>query len=580
MGRFVAIASAALFEDGEPPLVRQAAAEGWRLSAALGVWRLFAPVGAEPPMRRLGRDQGLVIGDCFQRGAPAQEAGGSLARLTGFSPLESARVLMRSYWGRYVALLGAGQMSQAAVFRDPSGAVECVTARGGDLIAAASEIPDWLLSALPRPLSLDWDQIGAIFQAPDQLVHGLALKGLASVPPGALRQGEVLAPLWRPADHALRPLPETEDAAAQLVAQVQESVAAFATGPQPILAEVSGGLDSAIIAQALRRADAPVRAWLNYYVDDPWGDERPYARGVADHAGFALTEAPKPGGRVRASDFAAGPHGVRPSLFALDPAYDQDLVARALAVGADAIVTGQGGDAIFFQQSTQLIAADAWRTRRWRAALSPLPLDLARWTRTPVWSVLKTMIRGQDHTTSPATPTTCASAHPWLEGLEDLPPAKQLHVRTLLNGQIYYGASRRTCMLDVRHPLLSQPMMELALRIPADRLTAGVRDRALARQAFAGRVPALVLERPTKGDLTAVYGRMVANSLDELRPWLLDGRLAAQGILDRGQMNALLVPETLIRTGGYSDILFAAALEGWVRHWEARLARRAVGAGL
>ena len=104
-----------------------------------------------------------------------------------------------------------------------------------------------------------------------------------------------------------------------------------------------------------------------------------------------------------------------------------------------------------------------------------------------------------------------------------------------------------------------------------DRLTLGRRDRALARHAFADRLPAPLVVRRTKGEMTAFYGHLIADSLDLLRPWLLDGRLAAMGLIDAARADAALSRPALAWRGGYVDIMTTAAIEGCVRTWERRL---------
>ena len=111
-------------------------------------------------------------------------------------------------------------------------------------------------------------------------------------------------------------------------------------------------------------------------------------------------------------------------------------------------------------------------------------------------------------------------------------------------------------------------MMEQWLAIPADQLTLGGRDRGLARAVFAGRLPPQIAERRGKGELTGYYGRGVAASLSWSRPYLLDGRLAGEGLIDRPQFEALLTPEHQIWRGDAYLILTALTVEAWVRRWE------------
>lgn len=75
--------------------------------------------------------------------------------------------------------------------------------------------------------------------------------------------------------------------------------------------------------------------------------------------------------------------------------------------------------------------------------------------------------------------------------------------------------------------------------------------------------------------MTRLYGRLVHDSLDFLRPRLLEGRLAGLDLLDVEAAKLAFTREALLWRGGYSAVMVLAAFEGWVRHWEARLAASA-----
>lgn len=161
--------------------------------------------------------------------------------------------------------------------------------------------------------------------------------------------------------------------------------------------------------------------------------------------------------------------------------------------------------------------------------------------------------------------------HPWLEDWDEFGPAKAMHLAGVVDNVARHGPSELTARIDVRHPLCAQPVIEACLALPAALLTAGGRERGLARLAFRDRLPARIIDRRSKGDMTRIYGRMILGGLDVLRPWLIEGRLAALKVIDPEAADRALTREALVWGGRYSTIMVAAAFESWVRRWEARL---------
>jgi asparagine synthase (glutamine-hydrolysing) len=128
--------------------------------------------------------------------------------------------------------------------------------------------------------------------------------------------------------------------------------------------------------------------------------------------------------------------------------------------------------------------------------------------------------------------------------------------------------------VEVLHPFCAQPVVETCLALDCGLLTLGGRDRGLVRHAFSGRLPAPIIARRSKGDMSRVYGRRVADNLSLLRPWILHGQLAEMGLIDRASAETLLSRESLMWRGRAGAILATAAIEAWVRVWQRRLGGR------
>lgn len=530
------------------------------------------------PVRWLQEMRSLVIGDIWTRGGEAPDLEMLLAH---GSPLTQAKTLCAEAWGGYVALLG--HSSEPAIFRDPSGRLEALTWRAGGVTLVASGLPADLIGAIAPRLSLDWGRIAEYLAAPANLSGHLALRGVSALAPGELvhraEGGETRIALWTPAAFVKAEPEPPHIVQGRLVRLVDAAVGAWAKDRGPLLAEVSGGLDSAIVATALARIDdAEVVQWLNYYGRGAESDERVYAQALGDLHGLAITCVAKPFHPIDAAGLAANARSVRPSLMGLDYLRDADVAERCRSLGARAIFTGQGGDAIFAQRLTPLALSDQIR-RQGLTSLRPGVLrDLADWTGNSAWSVLRQALKGpragaRSHGTTGPTFLTAAArptpAHPWLCDLQDVAPGKRQQIERLVQSQLVTGDCRRARATDLIHPLLAQPLVEYSLGIPVDILTELKRDRSLARKAFAPRLPEALVHRRSKGDMTAHYGRWVSASLPFLRGHLLEGRLATQGIIDRPRLEALLTSDQLAWGADYVSILFAAVLEAWVANWEA-----------
>lgn len=586
MSRFLVVSQTPAADAAErsQTLRAQAIAQGLKVvdlsaRAWLGTW------GPRPP-RTVNVGAWTLIGDVFNR-----------ARSPYFSSLSSdgyEQKMIARFWGRYVGirLTGAGELD--AVLRDPSGAVECLTWRQDGLSLVATETPDWLIRSLRPTWRINFDRVQAVLRDPPSAWGALALDGPSALLPGTLQADGGTGPplsLWRP-DVVARSqaFDRTDDAAAAaaLRAAVDEVLIGYGGLGDALGAEISGGLDSSIVAASLRRvAKADVRLWLNAYGPDPEADERPFVQALVAETGLPATYAPRRTGVITEADLLAISGFLRPGLNALDMTQDQDWAARWREAGVTAVLTGKGGDSVFVQAATGDVFSDLWRARGWRAALSQTLGHLARAEERTVWSLIQEA--RSDRRADPATVAVDRSrppglfpadspqptcGHPWIRAAQDLGPAKRYQIAGVVNGLTFQAPSAQTEIADHLHPLLAQPVVETCLALSAPQLTLGGSDRALARLAFRDRLPDAILARRSKGELTAFYGRRIANSLDVLRPWLLDGMLAERGLIDRDAAERLLTREQLIWRGGYGEIMIAAAVEGWVRVWTSRLSAR------
>lgn len=551
--------------DAVDPLVERVlqtlVASGWRLQLDSIGCRIFVGPKCPWPVAQVHRRHALIgewRGDGVHPSAMAGRCGGGSSL---------AAELIHGGWGAYL-MVWVDEQGQLNLVRDPSGAVDAVWWKHGGVTLVSDRPPAALDPVLPEDLAVDWERLGEILRRPSLMTDGLALKGFNEVGSGCWAQtSDPLADetLWRPDTFARRTV---DDAPEALCKVVDRTVDRLMRGRRRVLAELSGGLDSAIVASSLKATGHRDRArFINYYGNDAEGDERGYATAAAEQLETTLEAVRKPVAALTAKQFEPLGWSVRPALQGVDAAYDRDSSRRLKRMAAQGLLTGQGGDSVFFQAPDPHVAADRLR-REGLAALAPAYLAaVGRWTRRSAWSVGRIALR-------PSVSTVTGPVHRWLADTHDLPPAKRGQIERLVNCQIFWTDCLRAQAAPLLNPLLSQPVVEHCLGVPADRLVQGPRDRGLARLAFAERLPAAILHRRDKGDLSNFYGRLVIECLPTLRELLIDGRLVEAGVINRDALIHDLDADRLLWSEGSNQPLLAAVLEIWARHWEGRIRRR------
>lgn len=528
---------------------------------------------------------GVLIGRAFDRATTSagQVAPADLDGLAEIAPLDACRRLIAGAWGPYVLVWAGAPSDGATLLRDPSGGLEALMwRRDGVTIVSSRPITG---RAGPIGLTIDWPRIAQIIADPVSAALGAPpLKGLAALDPGVARHGRDTMDrvvLWDPGAVVRaargRAWPSRED----LRLTVDACVAALADGPDRIVCEISGGLDSAIVATSLAARGLGPHACVNFYGDQPEADERAYAQALAERIGVPLRTVRREPFAFDAAILQASGRAARPNFNALDPGYDAGLIAALAAADAKVLLTGHGGDTVFYQVAASALAADLLGGAPCEGSRLQRLEEVARRTRRSIWSLALEALTGRPSNLSIEGQLLRKEArqlrrigvtHPWVVGLDGVSPAKRRQIRALASNLNSTGETGRDAKARIVHPLLAQPVVEACLAIPAPVLSAGERERSFAREAFADRLPRRIVERRSKGEISVFLNRCLAASRPFLREFLLDGRLAARGLIDGIELDAALEPEAMVWKDASREILTAAALEAWVRHWEGRIA--------
>lgn len=495
-------------------------------------------------------------------------------------------------WGAYISILQDEKDHAVAVYRDPSGRIDCwrTEADGGDLLF--SHLDD-VAGLSRRPLRIDWDFLS--FHLTQDYLHGEAtgLVGVEEILPGqsvVYARGEVAKQMrWWPHEVAANVFPTRFDAQLAIREAAERAIGAWAKTYERIVLDLSGGLDSSIVLGLLRgSAQHPYVLGLNKISPGEEGDERRYAALAAEmhHIPIAERTPSSLGLKLSGARLSRAP---RPRPRMLPIGYDEMGAEVGRAFDADAFFTGTGGDHLFFDHLPVVAAADVLDFSGAREPFLRTVGALARLSRSTVWQVFGAVAqdllgqgRGladlgpqQNRFLAPGVAAAADLAkhvHPWaIQAALSAPPGKLKQIVHLVELQNHYHRFGRAEIFDEVHPLLSQPVMEACLRTPAFMFAADGLQRGLARQAFADLLPEAIRTRRSKGGSTPYMIAFWRSRLPEMRELLLDGRLVERGLLNRDIMSDALTPMAVTAGRDQQSIITCLTTELWVRDAEARL---------
>ncbi len=226
---------------------------------------------------------------------------------------------------------------------------------GGLVVVACSRLAP-LASTHDRQVTLDPERLGELAASQFRTVAGwidaeaTCYREIRRAPPSTVLsfspEGVVRAPL--PSLYSLRGTPQTPERAAELVrSHVVSAVARATVDTRRVAVLLSGGLDSsgvlaaAVLANSHRQCDVLA---FNLEFSGP-GDDRPHVREIAERLGVPVQ-------RLSPSD--AGDHWMglpfadgAPVTW-VQAGWDAMLLRAARESGAEVILSGMGGDDVFY----------------------------------------------------------------------------------------------------------------------------------------------------------------------------------------------------------------------------------------
>jgi asparagine synthase (glutamine-hydrolysing) len=505
--------------------------------------------------------------------------------------MERADTLPRHVWGRYAAAVVTGD-GELVLVRDPLGLAACYHMRCEQGIAFATRTESLLDMVGARP-TFDWELIGSFLLQQHFPTSRTSLAGVSQLlPGGVLRASAGLASsprfttMW----------PQVALAREATVADGEEirdtlrsCTRAWIDKASTVVVQLSGGLDSSSVLWAARQglnARQRLLACSIYHSAMPASDERRYAAAMAACADAELTF-------VDAAQCSILGQPRQPmrrwDSVSMHPAELRMTEALFDGLGPDvATLAGGGGDQVFVTRGVgSPHLEDHVRARGVRAGVREV-LAESRATGEPIAALTRASLRGMLSVHSrllPRRPVGTLAVRfptpPWLpsgftplpltlpDGLTTLPFTKQQQ----LVGIAYWagGVDRDHAATGALiYPMLSQPLVEIALRMPTHRLVDHADDRVPLRHAMREALPPVVAARRVKSEYSGLYQWAVRQNLAYLRDLVLDGAGVDAGLVDRKEVEVDL---TRTAFGARPDpnwpLIGLIAAETWCRAWQA-----------
>ena len=578
----------------------------WRATYENREFTVFCPDGGSTfDQICLSNGDGIVFGSLFPK--PTEAVPHALSGVVTLSRTDSQRVvqtrgrsLVSEFWGSYVAFLADPERKSSHVLRGPMSDIKCFHATYGPLHLFFSNLDD-LANLSLIPLTVNWGCIRAQAACADFIGRQTAICEVSALEGGesieALEEKVVRTFYWHPCDVAKSSNIRDFNTAASAVGRTTNMcVQSWAARYGRIVHTLSGGLDSSVSVSCVRKSlQRQNMLCVNYFTEDPIGDERGYARDVAEYVDVELREIK----REPSVDLGIFKQCVKTAWPMLDfSGYAQyrNEIGLAKEFGALAIFTGEFGDNVFEQGAGADGAADYVRRFGIGPGLLNIAIECALRRNFSIWHVLRRAIvdglsrQNSGHFKShsylerelriPVSELTLlrpealadvqVSAerfmHPWLDRIETISPAKYMMIYGLYAMGSHEPPFASADDLPFVAPLGSQPLVEVCLQVPTCFCIRNGLDRAVVRSAFSRELPQSVINRTTKGTPEPWTRDVLRRNQAFLKEFLLEGLLVSQGVLDPKRVEAALSNEVTGSRVFVGDVVEQLYIEAWLRN--------------
>jgi len=567
---------------------------GWAVNLDAPGFKVFSKIPTQGAFRAyaLARQSGVVLGTIFPtKSAQTPDSIFSVAAADGIVA-SRGRSLINEYWGRYIAFVRGADPRTQWVLKDPTGRLPCFLATHAGVSLVFSYLPA-VMALAAIPWSINWRYVASRVGCGGGRPGDTGIQAISEICGGEcleFHDGRPTRQLyWDPAERAADVIEDGTLASDLLRVRTKACVHAWGSMHETWLHRLSGGFDSSLVLACLAEAPSRPRViCVTHCWEKSSSSERPWARMAAHHSHVQHIELSRTGrlnfGALAGMSLLASPPAMTSFL-----EINQSERVLAEQYGATAISTGDGGDSLFGSSAALFSVSDFWKRHGLQWALLRHASDVALLRNQTVWSVLARSLRTArprrpDHREvagkrearqlvsseirEPLLTDPDATTHPWFRSGRVSRGAREI-LAFLTGPEEFYDpiSSPDDTVVESIFPLLSQPLVELCIRIPSYVHFAHGRDRGLARLAFAGDVPEPIVQRTWKDRVQGYPEEILRNHLPDFRSILLDGLLVKRRILDRQSVERSLRGDALGSSASVGEIIDHVLVESWLRAW-------------
>jgi asparagine synthase (glutamine-hydrolysing) len=532
----------------------------------------------------LDNNQGILVGKLFDR-STYQKA--CLSSQVAEKLVRNPKALLTDFWGRYVGAFYNRQNNTATLVRDPQGLSTLFYVLQSDGVIFANKL-SLLYDALSNKRSIDFSYIAEYLLDENHALPTTPFKDIFELLPGIgltiHRDGSATEQLLWDFER-LKPtlITKVSDFEEELLGTLQACVKAWVADSTGVCIELSGGLDSSSVMVLTRSVLPDTKIIGINYIDSTTSssNEIEHAQEVAQACDASLLFVDSKDYRL-VDRLPSSLRPDKPNIFLLNSCMDQAIYDLANAAGCPVIMNGQGGDHVFLSPPPHNALADYWLEQGLKGSLGTLH-TLSSTYRTSwgtlLYNNLKSLTPWQRSKkilpiinkpiVNPELIKNLKSHTYYLhKTVRDFSPAKALQVQLIAHAISQAEREQRVYPTVTTHPLLSQPIVELALKIPTYQSFGNGFDRVFLRRAVNRIKPLQALWRRHKGHTTGTMLKHLEQEHAVISELIRNGHCMKNNILDKQLVEKYLITVRHGTTDGIFPLLRIITAELWFNQWQ------------